>query len=93
MMAEQLAKMTEQEFFQQLGEELRQLRLERRWNQGQLAKRTGIHRNSITRYERGADLTVSSLVIVCAALGTSAAVVLDQVFANGVKIEKEKSSR
>jgi hypothetical protein len=39
----------------------------------------GIHRNTVERYEKGADIPIITFIRICVALGESSAAVLDKV--------------
>jgi DNA-binding XRE family transcriptional regulator len=89
----------EEDFQTQLGDEIRRLRTEKGWSQEQLGEKVGIHRNSVARYEAGADIPVMLFVRMCVALGTHGKDVLDRVLpdagkriaaANGLTKEKTK---
>lgn len=70
---------TREDFQTQLGDEIRRLRTEKGWSQEQLGEKVGIHRNSVARYEAGADIPVMLFVRMCVALGTHGKDVLDRV--------------
>jgi transcriptional regulator with XRE-family HTH domain len=55
------------------GQRLRELREQRRWNQGDLAARTDIHRTAVNKVERGSrsDVSISQLFSIALALDTS----------------------
>lgn len=56
-----------------LGQRLRAARKARRMSQGELAQRISVHRNTISCYERDADIPGSNtLAALCDALGVSA---------------------
>jgi transcriptional regulator with XRE-family HTH domain len=55
------------------------LRLKQHLSRQQVQDRTGIHRNSLERYERGCDIPIMTFVRICVALGSSCAAVLDRV--------------
>jgi transcriptional regulator with XRE-family HTH domain len=54
----------------QLGEQLLKARRLARLSRQQLAVRAGVHRNSIHRYECGADMPITTFIRLCAAMGT-----------------------
>jgi predicted transcriptional regulator len=65
---------------QALGRELRRIREQVGLSRQQLADQTGIHRNSIERYEAGADVTVTIFIRLCVAMGQECAATLERVF-------------
>jgi len=71
--------MTAEKFCAELGREIRQARVEKRMSQEELAGRVGLHRNSVARYEAGADIPIMIFVRLCLALEIHAKEVLDQV--------------
>lgn len=93
---------TRERFQAQLGEEIRRLRVEQGKSQEELGALVGIHRNSVARYEAGADIPVMLFIRMCVALGTHGKEVLEKVLpdagariaeANGLgKIKKETKS-
>lgn len=62
----------------QLGRELRQVREDAGLSRQQLSDRTGIHRNSIERYEAGADMPVMTFIRLCVAMGVSCPEILNR---------------
>ena len=71
--------MTQEQFQGRLGDEIRRLRIEAGKSQEELGELVGIHRNSVSRYEAGADIPVMLFVRMCVALGTHGKDVLDRV--------------
>ena len=72
-----------EQFCTALGAELRRIRETAGLSRQQLADRSGIHRNSIERYEAGADMPVMTFIRLCVAMGESCAQTLERVFRNG----------
>lgn len=71
--------MTANKFCAELGGEIRQARLDKGMSQEDLAGRVGLHRNSVARYEAGADIPIMIFVRLCVAMGLHAKEVLDRV--------------
>jgi transcriptional regulator with XRE-family HTH domain len=71
--------LTPEEFCRRMGAELRRIREDAGLSRQQLGERTGIHRNSIERYERGADVPIMTFVRLCVAAGASCAEILDRI--------------
>lgn len=89
----------EKEFREALGEEIRRRRERREWSQQELADKVGIHRNTLFRYEGGADMPVIVCMRICGALGAPMIEVLEAVLpdareriarANGLKLRETK---
>jgi len=92
---------TQEKFQRKLGREICRLRLKQNKTQEQLAGEIGIHRNSLARYEAGADVPVIVFYRICNALGTHAKDVLEKILpdaaariraANGLDKKKEGAS-
>lgn len=73
-------QMNEQTFCLCLGRELRRRREYVGMSRKDLESRSGIHRNSIARYEAGADIPIMIFIRLCVGIGTGCKSVLDQVF-------------
>lgn len=71
--------MNAEQFCTALGKELRRIRESEGVSRQQLQLRTGISRNSIERYEAGADVPVMAFIRLCIALGHGCGEILDQV--------------
>lgn len=87
-------KMTAEKFCADLGEEIRRGRITSGMSQEDLGRRIGVHRNSIARYEAGADIPMVLFVRVCKALGLHAKEVLDRVLGedSGPRIRRAMES-
>lgn len=57
--------MTESEFNYRVGEHIRVRRLYQKLSRGALAKLVGVHRNTVTRWERGQSIDLRSFLRVC----------------------------
>jgi transcriptional regulator with XRE-family HTH domain len=68
-----------EEFCRRMGAELRHFREQAGLSRQQLGDRTGIHRNSIERYERGADVPIMTFIRLCVAMGASCGEILDRI--------------
>ena len=86
--------MNQQEFQTALGEEIRRLREAKNFSREKLSGKIGIHRNTLERYELGADIPVMVFFRLCIALGTRVKDVLERILpdaedrireANGLK--------
>lgn len=74
-----MGRMNAEECFRvALGRELRRIREAEGVSRQQLQNRTGISRNSIERYEGGADVPVMTFVRLCVALGRGCGEILDR---------------
>jgi transcriptional regulator with XRE-family HTH domain len=71
--------LTAEKFCADLGEEIRRGRMAAGLSQEDLGARVGLHRNSVARYEAGADIPVMMFVRLCVALGIHTKDVLDRV--------------
>lgn len=89
---------TQEQFQAALGDQIRRLREGKGWSQSDLARKAGLHRNSVLRYEAGADIPVVTCMRLCAALGTHMIDVLETILpdarqriaeANGLKGTKK----
>lgn len=72
-------------FCRELGSELRRIREEAGLSRLQLEQRSGIHRNSIERYEAGADVPIMTFVRLAVAMGASCREILDRVIPEQTK--------
>ena len=70
---------TAEQFQTQLGEEIRRLREGKNKSQEQLGAEVGIHRNTLARYEAGADIPIMAFIKICLALGTHGKIVLEKI--------------
>ena len=52
-----------------LGDRIREIRKRRGWTQPQLAEKAGVYTNGVPRLESGKNVSVSTLVDICWALG------------------------
>jgi len=75
--------MNYEQFCSALGAELRRIREAAGLSRQQLADRSGISRNSIERYEAGADMPVMTFIRLCVAMGASCGEILERVFRAG----------
>lgn len=94
-----MTTITQEDFQTRLGDEIRRLREKKGWSQEYLGTRVGIHRNSVMRYEAGADIPVMVFLRTCLALGSHGKDVLERILpdaaeriakANGLKKGKAK---
>jgi len=74
-----IEQLTAEKFCVELGGEIRRLRMRAGMSQGDLARLVGIHRNSLARYEAGADIPVMMFLRLCLATGSHAKDVLDRI--------------
>jgi transcriptional regulator with XRE-family HTH domain len=72
-------ELTAERFCAELGEEIRRGRQKAGLSQEELGERIGLHRNSVARYEGGADIPMMVFVRLCVALGMPTKDVLDRV--------------
>jgi DNA-binding Xre family transcriptional regulator len=79
--------MTEEEFTRRLGRELENTRTRKGRSRQWLGAKVGLHRNSIERYEKGADIPVMNFLRICVALDTPSGEVLGRV------LDKEHMAR
>jgi DNA-binding Xre family transcriptional regulator len=71
--------MTAGEFCSRLGLEIATERMRKGRSRAWLGEQVGIHRNSVERFEKGADIPVVTFIRICVALGTSSGEMLGRV--------------
>jgi predicted transcriptional regulator len=69
----------EKEFTTRLGMEIAKTRMRKGKSREWVGIQAGIHRNTVERYEKGADIPIITFMRICVALGESSAAVLDKV--------------
>jgi transcriptional regulator with XRE-family HTH domain len=70
----------DQRYLRELGQRLRQRRLERKWTQAELARRCALHRTFIGSVERGErNLSILNLRLIARVLRVSLADVLGSI--------------
>ena len=74
------------------GERLQQLRVQKGMSQDELARRSGIHKNQIGRYERGdSQPTAKKIKLICDVLGVSKDYLFDGIVEGAARVNIEDS--
>jgi DNA-binding Xre family transcriptional regulator len=71
--------MTAEEFTRRLGLEIAKQRMRKGRSRAWLGEQVGIHRNSVERFEKGADIPVVTFIRICVALEVSSGEMLGRV--------------
>jgi transcriptional regulator with XRE-family HTH domain len=85
--------MTAERFCVELGEQIKRRRMRAGLSQEDLALRVGLHRNSVSRYEAGADIPMLVFVRMCVALGTHVKDVLEDVLGDQAEAMIRKANK
>lgn len=71
-----------------IGRNIRRVRMEKRWNQAELAERAGLSENYIGNIERGEKTpSLETFIVLVNALGTSADILLADVLDTGYQVK------
>jgi len=74
--------------YRTIGQNIRRVRTEKRWNQAELAERAGLSENYIGNIERGEKLpSLETFIVLVNALGTSADILLADVLDTGYQVK------